>query len=55
MEWILQVVDEIDDAVAAMRLCSIGVAADLGLLVSSALASVKIHLKIPAAAPSARR
>lgn len=32
MEWMLQVVDEIDDAIAALRQCSLGLAAELGLL-----------------------
>jgi hypothetical protein len=31
MEWMLQVVDEIDDAIGALRLCSVGVAAEIGL------------------------
>ena len=37
MEWMLQVVDEIDDAVGALRLCSLGVAAEIGLLVAGGL------------------
>ena len=32
MEWMLQVVDEIDDAIGALRLCSLGVAAEFGLV-----------------------
>jgi hypothetical protein len=31
MEWMLQVVDEIDDAIGALRQCSLGLAAELGL------------------------
>jgi hypothetical protein len=37
MEWMLQVVDEIDDAVSALRHCSLGLAAELGLLASVSL------------------
>jgi hypothetical protein len=37
MEWMLQVVDEIDDAIGALRQCSLGLAAELGLLASASL------------------
>jgi hypothetical protein len=37
MEWILQVVDEIDDAIGALRLCSLGVAAESGLVVAGSI------------------
>ena len=37
MEWMLQVVDEIDDAVSALRLCSLGLAAEIGLAVAGGL------------------
>ena len=37
MEWMLQVVDEIDDAVGALRLCSLGLAAEIGLVVGGTL------------------
>jgi hypothetical protein len=37
MEWMLQVVDEIDDAIGALRLCSLGVAAEFGLVVAGSL------------------
>jgi hypothetical protein len=37
MEWMLQVVDEIDDAIGALRLCSLGLAAEIGLLVAGSL------------------
>jgi hypothetical protein len=37
MEWMLQVVDEIDDAVGALRLCFVGLAAEIGLLVAGSL------------------
>jgi hypothetical protein len=32
MEWVLQVIDEIDDAIGAVRLCSLGLTAELGLM-----------------------
>jgi hypothetical protein len=38
MEWMLQVADEIDDALSALRQCSLGLAAEIGLAVAGALA-----------------
>jgi len=37
MEWMLQVVDEIDDAISALRLCVLGLAAEIGLVVAGGL------------------
>jgi hypothetical protein len=37
MEWMLQVVDEIDDVVGALRLCLVGLTAEIGLLVAGSL------------------
>jgi hypothetical protein len=37
MEWMLQVVDEIDDAIGALRLCCLGLAAEIGLAVAGGL------------------
>jgi hypothetical protein len=37
MEWMLQVVDEIDDAIGAVRLYSIGHAAEIGLSLAGGL------------------
>jgi hypothetical protein len=37
MEWMLQVVDEIDDAIGALRLCSLGLAAEIGLVAAGGL------------------
>ena len=48
MEWMLQVVDEIDDAISALRLCSVGLYAEIGLAVAAAL-------KIQQSRPSAPR
>jgi len=32
MEWVLQVADEFDDAIGALRLCLTGLAAEIGLV-----------------------
>ena len=37
MEWMLQVVDEIDDAVGALRLYFLGLAAEVGLVLAAGL------------------
>jgi hypothetical protein len=37
MEWMLQVVDEIDDAIGALRLFFLGLAAEIGLVVAGSL------------------
>jgi hypothetical protein len=37
MEWMLQVVDEIDDAISAVRLCSLGLGAEIGLVLAGGL------------------
>jgi hypothetical protein len=37
MEWMLQVVDEIDDAIGALRLWSVGLAAEIGLIAAACL------------------
>jgi hypothetical protein len=37
MEWMLQVIDEIDDAVGALRLYYLGIAAEIGLIVAGGL------------------
>jgi hypothetical protein len=46
MEWILQVVDEIDDAISALRLCSVGVAAEIGLAAAGSLGIAAIGAAI---------
>ena len=38
----LQVVDEIDDAISALRLCSLGLSAEIGLAVAGALGIVAL-------------
>jgi hypothetical protein len=37
MEWMLQVIDEIDDAIGAARLASLGVRAEIGLVTAGGL------------------
>jgi lipid-binding SYLF domain-containing protein len=37
MEWMLQVADDIDDALGAVRLASIGWAAEIGLVAAGSL------------------
>jgi hypothetical protein len=37
MEWMLQVADELDDVIGALRLCGVGLRAELGLLVAGSL------------------
>jgi hypothetical protein len=37
MEWMLQVIDDIDDAIGAVRLCVLGLGADIGLAVAGSL------------------
>ena len=46
MEWMLQVADEIDDAIGALRLCSLGLAAEIGLLGAGALGILAIGAAI---------
>jgi hypothetical protein len=35
MEWMLQVADELDDVIGALRLCGVGLLAEIGLLVAA--------------------
>lgn len=51
MEWILQVVDEIDDAVSALRLCSLGLSAEVGLAVAGAFGVGAIGVALVANLP----
>jgi hypothetical protein len=37
MEWMLQVADEIDDAVGALRQCSLGLGAEIGMAAAGVL------------------
>ena len=61
MEWMLQVVDEIDDAISTLRLCSLGLSAEIGLAVAGALgigaigAAVARRLTVGVATPRGPR
>jgi hypothetical protein len=37
MEWMLQVVDEVDDAVGALRMYALGLRAEVGLVVAGSV------------------
>jgi len=50
MEWMLQVIDEIDDVVGALRLYYLGVAAEIGLLLAAGLGIGAIYAAILAGA-----
>jgi hypothetical protein len=50
MEWMLQVVDEIDDAIGALRQCSLGLAAEFGLVAAGGLGIGAIGAAIAAGA-----
>ena len=50
MEWMLQVVDEIDDLIGALRLCLVGTAAELGLMVAGGLGIAAIGAAVAAGA-----
>jgi hypothetical protein len=42
MEWMLQAVDEVDDAVSALRLFAMGWSAEIGLFVSGSAAACAV-------------
>jgi hypothetical protein len=42
MEWMLQVVDEVDDAVSALRLFAMGWSEEIGLAVASGAATCAV-------------
>jgi len=50
MEWMLQVADEIDDAVGALRLASMGLGAEIGLVVAGGVGIGAIGAAIAAGA-----
>jgi hypothetical protein len=50
MEWMLQVVDEIDDAVGAWRLYCLGLRSEIGLLAAGGLGLASICAAIAAGA-----
>jgi hypothetical protein len=53
MEWVLQVVDEIDDAISAMRLYSLGLIAEIGLLLAGSLGIASVCAALAVDAESA--
>ena len=50
MEWMLQVVDEIDDALGALRLAASGLGAELGMVAAAGLGLTAICAGIAAEA-----
>jgi hypothetical protein len=46
MEWMLQVVDEIDDTVGALRLCCVGIRKEIALAAAGFLGIAAISLAI---------
>jgi D-arabinose 1-dehydrogenase-like Zn-dependent alcohol dehydrogenase len=50
MEWMLQVIDELDDLISALRLCFVGMAAELGLVAAGGLGLGAIGAAIAAGA-----
>ena len=42
MEWVLQVVDEVDDAVGALRLFAMGWSEEIGLMIASSAATCAV-------------
>jgi hypothetical protein len=50
MEWMLQVVDDIDDAIGALRLCFMGLRVELGLGLAGVLGIGVIGTAIAAGA-----
>ena len=50
MEWMLQVVDELDDLIGALRLCLVGMAAELGLMAAGGLGIAAIGAAVAAGA-----
>ena len=46
MEWMLQVVDEVDDAVSALRLFAMGWSEEIGLVVAFSAAACAICVAV---------
>jgi hypothetical protein len=46
MEWMLQVVDELDDAVGALRLYALGLRAEVGLVVAGGVSAGALYAAI---------
>lgn len=43
MEWVLQVVDEVDDAIGTMRHGWLGLNAEIGALLGAGIAAMTMH------------
>ncbi len=50
MEWMLQVADEFDDVIGALRLCRVGLYAAIGLLLAGSLGIAAIGAAVAAGA-----
>jgi hypothetical protein len=50
MEWMLQVADEFDDVIGALRLCGVGLRAEIGLLLAGSLGIAAIGAAVAAGA-----
>jgi len=50
MEWMLQVLDELDDVVGAVRLCCVGLGAEIGLAAAGCLGIAAIGACVAAGA-----
>ena len=50
MEWMLQVFDEVDDLIGALRFCCAGLAAEIGLVVAGGLGIAAIGAELAAGA-----
>jgi hypothetical protein len=50
MEWMLQVADEFDDVIGALRLCGVGLRAEVGLLLAGGLGIAAIGTAVAAGA-----
>jgi hypothetical protein len=46
MEWMLQVVDELDDVIGALRLYAVGLRAEVGLVVAGGVGAGAIYAAI---------
>ena len=46
MEWMLQVVDELDDAVGALRMYALGLQAEVGLVLAGGVSAGAIYAAI---------
>ena len=47
MEWMLQVADELDDAVAAFRLCFLSLSIEIGNLAAVAASAAQLEIRFP--------